>query len=171
MTPSTAACQASLFLTVSQNLLKLMSTESAMLSNQLTPPPSSFSDFDLFQHEGLLSDESALCIRWPKNGSSPSPSVLPINIQGWFPSMIDWFDLLAVQGTPKSLLQDHNLKASILQCSPFLMVQLSHLYRTTGKTRHVMIQMFVSKVMSLLFNMLSRFVIAFLPRSKYLLNS
>ena len=80
----------------------------------------------------------------------------------------DWFDLLAVQGTLKSLLQHHNSKASILQCSGFFMVQLSHPYMTTGKTIDLTIQIFVDKVMSLLFNMLSRLVIAFLPRSKRL---
>ena len=84
---------------------------------------------------------------------------------------IYWFYLLAVQGTLKSLLQDHNSKASILQHSAFFMVQLSHLYITTGKTIALIIWMFVGKVMSLLFNMLSRFVIALLPRSKHLLIS
>ena len=82
---------------------------------------------------------------------------------------IDWFDLLVVQGTLKNLLQDHNLKASVLQCSPFFMVQLSHPYMTTGKTTALTIQNFVGKVMSLLLNMMSRFVGAFLPRSKHLL--
>ena len=85
--------------------------------------------------------------------------------------LYNWFDLLAVQGTLKSLLQHHNSKASILQLSAFLMVQLSHLYMTTGKTIALTIQTFVSKVMSLLFNMLSRLVITFLPRSKRLLIS
>ena len=84
---------------------------------------------------------------------------------------MDWFDLLAVQGTLKSLLQLHSSKASILQCSAFLMVQLSHPYMTTGKTIALTRQTFVGKVMSLLFNMLSRFGIAFLPRSKRLLVS
>ena len=84
---------------------------------------------------------------------------------------IDWFDLLAVQGTLKSLLQHHSSKASVLQHSAFFLVQLSHPYRTTGKTIPLTIQTFVGKVMSLLFNMLSRFVIAFLPRSKRLLIS
>ena len=84
---------------------------------------------------------------------------------------IDWFDLLAMHGTLKSLLQHHNLKASILRCSAFFMVQLSHPYMTTGKTIALTKQTFVGKVISLLFNMLSRFVIAFLPRSKRLLIS
>ena len=94
-----------------------------------------------------------------------------MNIQGLISFRMDWFDLLAVQGTLKSLLQHHNSKASILWCSAFFMVQLSHPYMTTGKTMALTIQTFVSKVMSLLFNMLSRFVIAFLPRSKCLLIS
>ena len=84
---------------------------------------------------------------------------------------IDWFDLLAVQGTLKSLLQHHSSKASIFQCSTFFMVQLYHLYMTTGKTIAVTIWTFVSKVMSLLFNMLSRYVIGFLPKGKHLLIS
>ena len=99
-----------------------------------------------------------------------SASVLPMNIQGCSSGM-DWLDLLAVQGTLKSLLQHHNSKASVLRCSVFFMVELSHLYMTTGKAIALTVQTFVSKVMSLLFNMLSRFVITFLPRSKHLLIS
>ena len=99
-----------------------------------------------------------------------SASVLPMNIQGCSSGM-DWLDLLAVQGTLKSLLQHHNSKASVLRCSVFFMVKLSHLYMTTGKAIALTVQTFVSKVMSLLFNMLSRFVITFLPRSKHLLIS
>ena len=98
-------------------------------------------------------------------GASASASVLPILIS----FRIDWFDLLAFQGTLKSLLQHHNSKASILRCSVFFMVQHSHLYLTIGKNIGLTIWNFVSKVMSLLFNMLSRFVIAFLPRGKSLL--
>ena len=98
-------------------------------------------------------------------GASASTSVLPMNIQGWF--RIDWFDLPTVQGTLKSLLQHHNSKASILHSSAFFMVQLSHPYMTTGKTIALTRWTFVGKVMSLLFNTLSRFVIAFLPRSIY----
>ena len=105
-----------------------------------------------------------------KVGASASASVLPMNIQFIF-FRIDWFDLLAVQETLKSLLQHHSLKASIFQCSAFFMVQLSHLYMTTGKTITLTRWTFVSEVMSLLFNMLSRLVIAFLPRSKHLLIS
>ena len=114
---------------------------------------------------------SQLCIRWPKYWNF-SFSISPYNeYSGLVSFRMDWFDLLAVQGTLKSLLQHHSSKASILQCSAFFMVQLSHPYMTTGKTRALTIQIFVDKVMSLLFNMLSRFVIAFLPRSRCLLIS
>ena len=106
-----------------------------------------------------------LCIRWPKHWNF---SISPSNeYSGLIFFRIDWFDLLGVQGTLKSLLQHHNSKASILQCSAFFMVQLSHLYMTTGKTIALTTWNFASKVMSLLFNMLSKFVIAFLPRSKH----
>ena len=102
---------------------------------------------------------------------SASASVLPMNIQGLICFRIEWLDLLAVQGTLKSFLQHHSSKTSIIQHSAFFIVQLSHPYMTTGKTIALTIQTIVSKVMSLLFNMLSRFVIAFLPRSKCLLIS
>ena len=117
----------------------------------------------------VFSNESALCIRWPKYWSF---SIIPSNeYSGLISFRIDWLDLLAVQGTLKSLFQQHNFKASILQHSAFFMVQLSHLYMTTGKTIALTIQTFVGKVMSLPFNMLSRCVIAFLPRGKCLLIS
>ena len=103
-------------------------------------------------------------------GVSALASVLPVNIQGWF-FRIDWFDLLAVKGTLKSLLQHHSLKLSFLWHSAFFMVQLSHPYMITGKTIALTIRTFASKVMSLPFNMLSRFVTAFLPKSKHLLIS
>ena len=102
-------------------------------------------------------------------GVSASASVLPMNIQNWFP--LGWTDLLAVQGTLKSLLQHHSSNASVLWCSAFFTVQLSHPYMTTGKTVALTKRIFVYKVMSLLFNMLSRLVITFLPRSKRLLLS
>ena len=102
-------------------------------------------------------------------GASALASVLPMNTQDWFP--LGWLDLLAVQGTLKSLLQHHGSKASILRCSAFFTVQLSHSYMTTGKTIALTRWTFVGKVMSLLFNMLSRFVITFLPRNKCLLIS
>ena len=103
----------------------------------------------------------------PNIGVSASASILPMNIQCW----IDWFDFLAVQGTVKSLLQHHSSKASILQCSAFFIVHLSHPYMITGKTIALTISTLVGKAMFLLFNTLSKFVIAFLPRSKNLLIS
>ena len=117
----------------------------------------------------VFSSESALHIRWPNNWRF-SFSISPSNeYSGLISFRVDWFGLLAVQGTCKSLLQHHNLKASILQCSAFFMVQLSHPYMTNGKTTAWTRRTFLHKVMSLLFNVLSRFVIAFLPRSKPLL--
>ena len=116
-------------------------------------------------------NESALPIRWPKYWSF-SFSISPSNEYSWLISFrIDWFDLLAVQGTLKSLLQNHSSKASVLQCSAFFMVQLLHPYMPTGKTIALTRWTFVGKVISLLFNMLSSLVIAFLPRSKRLLIS
>ena len=104
-------------------------------------------------------------------GVSASTSVLSLNTQGMISLRMDWLDLFAVQGTLKSILQHHSSKASILQCSAFFILQLSHQYMTTGKTITWTRQIFVGKVMSLLFNMLSMLVIAFLPRSKHLLIS
>ena len=123
----------------------------------------------IFPSIRVFSNESALCIRWPKYWSfriSPSNEY-----SGLISFMIDWFDLLAVQETLKSLLQHHSSKASILLHSAFFMVQLSHPYMTTGKTVALTVQTFVSKVMSLLFNIPPRLVIAFLPKSKRLLIS
>ena len=118
-----------------------------------------------------FSNESALCIRRPRRCSF-SFSISPCSeCSGLICFRIDWLDLLAVQGTLKSLLQHHSSKASILRCSAFFMAQISHPYMTTGKAIALTIQTFVGEVMSLLFNMLSRFVIAFLPRSKRLLIS
>ena len=122
----------------------------------------------IFPRIRIFSNESALCIRWPKDWSfSVSPSD---EYSGLISFRIHWFDLLAVQETFESFLQYHSSKASIRQCSAFFMVQLSHLYMTTGKTIALTIWTFVG-IMSLLFNMLSRFVIDFLPRSKHLLIS
>ena len=121
----------------------------------------------IFPSIRVFSNESALCIRWPKYWSFSFSIISPSKeYSGLISFKIDWFDLLAVQGTLKSLLQYHNSKASILQCSAFFMVQLSHLYMTTGKTIALTIQTFVSKIMSLIFNTLSRFIIAFPPRNK-----
>ena len=115
----------------------------------------------------VFSNESVLRIRWPKYWSF-SLSISPSNeYSGLVTLRVDWFDLFAVQGTLKSLLQHHSSKVSILWCSAFFMVQLSHPYITTGKITDLTRWTFVSKVMSLLFNTLSRLVIAFLPRSKH----
>ena len=125
----------------------------------------------IFPSIRVFFNESVLRIRWPKYWSfsfSISPSKA---YSGLISFRIDWFDLLAVQGTLKSLLQHHSSKASILWCLAFFMVQLSHPHTTTGKTIDLTRQTFVSKVMSLLFNMLSRLVIAFLSRSKHTLIS
>ena len=119
----------------------------------------------------VFSNESTLCMRWPKY-SSFSLSISPSNEDpGLVSFRMDWLDLLAVQGTLKSFLQHHSLKASILWCSAFFTDQLSYLYMTTGKTIVLTRRTFVGKVMSLLLNMLSRLVITFLPRSKCLLIS
>ena len=167
-TPRTAAHQASLFFTISRSLFKLMSIESVMPSNRLIlcHPllllPSIFPSIRVFSHE------LALCIRWPKYWRFIL-SIRPSNeYSGLIFFRIDWFDLLAVQWTLKSL-QHHSSKSSILWLSAFFMVQLSNPYMTTGKTIALTIQTFVSKVMSLLFNTPSKFIIAFLPRSKRLL--
>ena len=164
-------CQASLPITNSQSLLKLMSIKSVIPSNHLILchplllPPSIFPSIRVF------SNESALRIRWPTYWSF-SFSISSSNEH----SRLIFFRiyrlaLLAVQGTLKSLLQHHSSKASIIQCSAFFIVQISHPYMTTGKTIALTTWTFVGKVMSLLFNRLSRFVIALLPRSKCLLIS
>ena len=125
----------------------------------------------IFPSIKVFSNESVLCFRWPKYWSF-SFNISPSNeYSGLISFRIDLLDLLAVQGTLKSLLQHHSSKASILWCSPFFIVQLSYPYMTTGKTIALTRWTFVDKVMSLHFNMLSRFVIAFLPRSKHLLIS
>ena len=125
----------------------------------------------IFPSMRAFSNESALHIRWPKYWSF-SFSISPSNeYSGLISFRMDWLDLLPVQGTLKSLLQHHSSKASILGCSAFFIVQLSHPYMTTGKTIALTRQTFVGKVMSLLFNILSRFVIAFLPRGRHLLIS
>ena len=169
VTPWIAACQASLPITNSRSLLKLMSIESVMPSNHLIlchpllllpPIPPSIRVF---------SNESTVRMRWPKYWSfsfSTNPSK---EIPGLISFRMDWLDLLAVQGTHKSLLQHHSSKASILWHSAFFTVQLSYPYMTTGKTIALTTRTFVGKVMSLLFNMLSRMVKTLLPRSKRLL--
>ena len=167
--PWIAACQASLSITKSWSLLKLMSIYSVMPFNHfilccpLLLLPSVFSSISVF------ASESVLCIRWQKYWSF---SISPSNEHSvLIPFRIDWLYLLAVQGTLKGLLQHHSSKASVLRSSAFFIVQLSHPYMTTGKTIALTRWTFVGKVMSLLFNMLSMLVIAFLPRSKRLLIS
>ena len=142
----------------------VMPSNHLILCHALLLPPSIFPSIRVF------SNESALCIRWPK---------LEFQLQhqsfhehsGLISFRMDWLDLLTVQGTLKSLLHHHSSKASILRCSAFFMVQLSHPYMTTGKTIALTRRTFLGKVMSLLLNMLSRLVITFLPRSKHLLIS
>ena len=169
MTPGTAGHQASLSFSISQSLLKLMSIESVIPSNHL-----------------VLCCPLLLSSVFPRTGSFPMSqlftsggqsigacfSISPSNeYSGLICFRIYWFGLLAVQGTLKSLLQHHSSKASILQCSAFLMVQLSHPCMTTGKTIAMTRQTCVGKVMSLLFNILYKLVITFLPRNKHLLIS
>ena len=164
-TPWIAASQASLSITNSWSSLKLTSIESGVMPSSylilcrplllLPPIPPSIRVF---------SNESTLCTRWPKYWSFSFSISASKEIPGLISFRMDWLDLLAVQGTVKSLLQHHRSKASILRCSAFFTVQLSHPYMTTGKTIALTRQTFVGKVMSLLFNMLSRLVITLLPK-------
>ena len=171
VTPWTAAHQASLSITNSWSPPKPMFIKLVMPSSHLILcrpllllpriPPS----------VRVFSNESALCMRWPKYWSF-SFNISPSNEHpGLISIRMDWLDRLAVQGTLKSLLQLQSSKASIFRCSPFFTVQLSHPYMATGKTTALTRRTFVGKVMSLLFNMLSKLVITFLPRSKHLLIS
>ena len=161
MTPWTAAHQASLSITISWSLLQFMSIESVMLSNHLILCCPLFFLLLLSPSIRVFSNESALRIRWPKYWSF-SFSISSSNEYSVLISFrMDWLDLLAVQRTLKSLLQHHGFKASILQCSAFFIVQLSHPYMTTGKTIALT---FVGKVMSLLFDVLSRLAVTCLPR-------
>ena len=156
--------------TIFQNFLKLTSIGSVMPSNHLIfccPLLLLLSIFSI----RVFSNELVLHIRWPEYWSF-SFSIGPSNeYSGLISFRMDWLDLLAAQGTLKSLLQHHSLKASVLQCSAFFILQLSYPYMTTGKTIASTRWTFVGKVMSLLFDMLSRLVITFLPRSKHLLIS
>ena len=170
MTPWTATCQASLSITNYQSLLKLMSIESVMPSNHLILCRALLLLPSIFPNIRVFSNESVLHIRWSKYwrfsfGISSSNEYL-----GLISFRIDWFDLLEVQGTLKSLLQYHSSKASIIQHSAFFIVQLSHPFMTR-KTIALTRWTFVGKVMSLFFNILSRLVITFLPRSNHLLIS
>ena len=147
------------------SIVLVMPSNHLILCHPLLLPPSIFPSIRVF------SNESTLHIRWPKNWNF-SFSISPSNeYSGLISFRMDWLDPLAVQGTLKSLLQHHSSKASILLCSAFFEAQLSHPYMTTGKTIALTRQTFVGKVMSLLFNMLSRLVITFLLRSKCLLIS
>ena len=167
-TPWTAACQASLSITNLRSLLKLRSIESVIPSKHLTLCQPLLLLPSVFPRIRFFSSESVLCIRWPKCWSF-SFRISPSNeYSGLISFSIDWLDLFAVQGTLKSLLQHNSSKAPILRRSTFFMVQLSHPYMTTGKTIALTRWTFVGKVTSLLFNMLSRLVIAFLPRNKRL---
>ena len=169
--PWTAVHQASLSITNSQSLLKFISIESVMPSNHVILCWPLFLHPSIFPSIRVFSNEAALCIRWTKYWIF-SFNISPSNEHSRLISFsMDWLDLLAVQGTLKSLLQHHSSKASILRCSAFFIVQLSHPYMTVGKTIALIRQTFVGKVMSLLFNMLFRLIIAFLPRSKRLLIS
>ena len=167
-TPWTATHQASLSITDSRNLLILMSIESVMPSNHhiLCRPlllPSIFPSIRVF------SKPLVLRIKWPKYWSFSINISSSSEYSELSSFRMDWVDLLAVQGTLKNLLQHHSSKASILQCSAFFIVQLSHSYMTTGKTKALTRRTIVGKAISLLFNMLYRLVIVLLPRSKHLL--
>ena len=167
--PCTAARQASQTITNSRGVLKLMSIKSVMPSNHLILcyllllPPSIFPSISVFWNESVLQVAKVLELQLQYQSFH--------EYSGWVSFRIDWFDLLAVQRTLKSLLQNHSSKASILRSSALLMIQLTHPYITTGKTIALTRWNFIGKVMSLLFTILSMFVIAFLPRSKPLLTS
>ena len=151
--------------TISSSIIPFSSSNHLILYHPLLLLPSIFPSIRVF------SNESTLCVRWPKYWSF-SFNISPSNEHlGLISFRMDWLDILAVQGTLKSLLQHHSSKASILPCSAFFRVQLSHSYMTTGKTIALTRWTFVGKVMSLLFFMLSRLVIVFLPSSKHLLIS
>ena len=166
-----AAHQASLSITNSRSAFKFMSIEVVIPSNHLILCHPLLLLPSIFHSTRVFFNESVLHNRWPKYWSF-SFSISPSNeYSGLISLRMDWLDLLAVQGTLKSLLQHHSSKASILRRSAFFMVQLSHPYMNTGKTITLTRWIFVGKVMSLLFNMLSRLVIAFLPRNKHLLIS
>ena len=163
-TPWTAARQAALSCSISKSLLKLVAIALMMPSNHLILCRPLLLLPSVLPSIRVFSNDSALPIRWPKYWSfsfNISPSS---EYSGLISFRMDWLDLLAVQETLKSLLQHHSSKASILWCSPFFMVQLSHPYMTTGKNIAFTLWTFVSKVMSLRFNTLSRFVIPFFPK-------
>ena len=170
-TPWTAACQASLSITNSWSLPKLKPIESVIPSNHLILCCPLLFLPSIFPSIRVFSNESVLHIRWPKDCSFSFNISPPNEHSGLVSFRMDWLDLLAVQGTLKSLLQHHSSRASILRRSAFFIVQLSHPYMTTEKSIALTRRTFVVKVMPLLFNMLSRLVITSLPRSKHLLIS
>ena len=169
-TPWTAASQASHSFTISQSLLNSCSLCQLCYSTILSPVIP-FSCLQSFPASVSFQVSQLFASGGQSIGVSASTLVLPVNIQDWFPFRMDWLDFLAVQGTLKSLLQHHSSNTSILRCSAFFTVQLSHPYTTTRKTIALTRRTLVGKTMSLLFNMLSRLVITFLPRSKCLLIS
>ena len=170
VTPCTAACQASLSFSISWRLLKLMFIESVMPSNHLVLCCPFLPAFSLSQHQGLFFMSQFFTSGGQSIEASASASFLPINIQGWFPLGLTGLTSCSTQDSQNSL-QQHSSKASIFQRSAFFTVQLLQPYMTSGKTIGLTRWTFVGNVMSLLFNILSRFVIAFLPRSKCLLIS
>ena len=158
-------------ITTSHSLLKLLSIESVMASSHLILYHPLLLLPSVFPSIRVFSNESALCLRWPKYWSFSFNISLSNEHSGLISFRMDWLDLLAVKGTLRSLLQDHSSKASILWRSAFSIVQFSHPYMTTGKTIALARRTFVGKVMPVLFNMLSRLVITVLPRSTCLLVS
>ena len=170
-TPWTSAYQASLSITSSRSLLKLMSIASVMLSNHHILCHPLLLPLSIFPSIRVFSNELVFHIRWPRYWSFSFIISHSNEYSGLISFRMDWLDLLIVQGTLKRLIQHHSSNASILWCSAFFIVQLSHPYMTTGKTIALTRWTFVGKVMSLLLNMLSRLVITFLPRNKRLLIS
>ena len=170
MTPWTAACQASLSISNAWSLLKVISIDSVMPSNLLILCHPLLLLPSIFPSIRLFSNDSALHFKWPKYWSF-SFNISPSNEHSGLIFRMDWLDLLTVQGTLKSLLQHHSSKVSSPWCSAFFILQLSHTHMTTGKTMALRRWSCVRKVMSLLFNMLSRLVIAFFPRNIFILIS
>ena len=168
VTQLTTARQASLSITNSCGSLKFMPIKSVMPFNHLILFHPLLCLLSILPSIRVFSNESVVCIRWPKCWSFSFNISHSNEYSGLISFRTDWLDLLVAQGTLKSLLQHHSSKASILWCSAFFIVQVSHPYMTTGKTITLTRWTFVGKVMSLIFNMMSRLVIAFLPRSKCL---
>ena len=169
--PRTIAHQASLSINNSRSLLKLMSIKSVIPSNHLILCHPLLLLPSIFPSITVFSNEPGLCIRWSKYWSFSFSINTSSEYSGLISLRMDWYDLLAIQGILKSPLQHHSSKASILLCSAFFIIQLTHPFMTTGKTIPLIRWTFVGKIMSLLFNMLSRLVITYLPRSKCLLIS